>query len=154
MRALYAFVYSRVGNREAAEDITSQVFIKAVTHLDPTRPESSIIAWLYRVARTTITDYWRAGKGPHMIALDDVYVLPVPSSLSDPARQRDTAAQATAVLKRLPDNYRTVLTLRILDGLSVAETARRMKTSGGNVKVLQHRALKDAARRAGARAMP
>jgi RNA polymerase sigma-70 factor (ECF subfamily) len=54
-------------------------------------------------------------------------------------------ARVTALLEQLPENYRAVLTYRLMQGMSVAETARRMGTSEGNVKVLQHRALKRAA---------
>jgi len=53
--------------------------------------------------------------------------------------------QIKGLLEQLPENYRTVLVCRLLEGLSVAETARRMGTSEGNVKVLRHRALKRAA---------
>ena len=60
-RSLYAFIFSKVGNRETAEDITGDVFMKALAHLDPTREEHSIVAWLYRVARNAVNDYWRAG---------------------------------------------------------------------------------------------
>lgn len=146
VRPLYAFIYSRVGNRETAEDITSDVFVKALAHLDPTREERSIIAWLYRVARNAINDYWRIGHGARVIALDearagrDPGVVPV-----DTARQSAVAARAAALLGQLPENYRTVLTYRLLQGLSVAETARKMGTTEANVKVLQHRALKRAA---------
>ena len=64
---------------------------------------------------------------------------------ADVVRQEQTAARARALLARLPENYRTVLSHRLLEGLSVAETARCMGTSEANVKVLQHRALKRAA---------
>src|SRR5437764_15164398 len=71
VQPLYAFIYSKVGNREAAEDITSDVFTKALTHLDPTRAEHSIAAWLYRVARNAVVDYWRAGRGSRVIAFEE-----------------------------------------------------------------------------------
>lgn len=147
VRPLYGFIYSKVGNRAAAEDITSEVFVRALTHLDPTRAEHSRVAWLYRVARNAVHDYWRSGQGVPLIAIEDAQP-PVPR-LEPETAQRDhmaAAARAAAILARLPDNYRTVLTLRILDGLSVAETAQRMDVSVGNVTVLQHRALKAAAR--------
>ena len=54
VHAIYAFIYGRVGNREIAEDITSEVFIKALAHLDPSREARSVAAWLYRVARNAI----------------------------------------------------------------------------------------------------
>ena len=143
VRGLYAFVYARVGNREAAEDITADVFVKALTHLDLARAEHSIVAWLYRVARNAVTDYWRQGHGRAMVALEDAPAARTqPPAVLDVARQTDTAAQARALLDRLPENYRTVLSYRLLDGASVAETARLMNLGEGNVKVLQHRALR------------
>ena len=145
VRPLYTFIYSKVGNREAAEDLTSEVFTKALTHLDPTREAHSIVAWLYRVARTTVADYWRAGRGSRVIALEEARTARQAPPAADVVRQEQTAARATALLARLPENYRTVLSYRVLEGLSVAETARCMGTSEANVKVLQHRALKRAA---------
>src|SRR6516164_3771645 len=63
VRGLYAFVYARVGNREAAEDIIADVFVKALARLDLTRTEHSLVAWLYRVASTAVADYWRQDHG-------------------------------------------------------------------------------------------
>ncbi len=57
---IYRYVYSKVGNREEAEDLTSQIFIKAVRGVDQERGMQSIQKWLFQVARTTIADYWRA----------------------------------------------------------------------------------------------
>jgi RNA polymerase sigma-70 factor (ECF subfamily) len=145
VRPIYAFIFSRVGSREVAEDITSEVFLRALAHLDPTREEHSIVAWLYRVARNAVNDYWRAGRGAQVISLDQVRVVRTNAPPPDTGRQEQTARRARALLDRLPENYRTVLHYRLIEGLSVAETAARMSTSESNVKVLQHRALKRAA---------
>ncbi len=145
VRSLYAFVYSKVGNREAAEDITADVFTKALTRLDPTREEYSIVAWLFRVARNAVNDYWRSGQGVPVILFEEVCQGRQHPALPDRVREAQTAAQAHALLDQLPESYRAVLTYRLLEGLSVAETAQRMGTSTANVKVLQHRALKRAA---------
>lgn len=145
VRSLYAFIYSRVGNREAAEDITGDVFVKALSYLDPSREEHSIVAWLYRVAHNAINDYWRIGHGARVIALDEARAARMPNPVSDTIRPEQTAARAHALLARLPENYRTVLSHRLLEGMTVAETARQMGISEANVKVLQHRALKRAA---------
>src|SRR5579872_4846646 len=56
---IYRYVYSKVGNREEAEDLTSQIFIKAVRGVDTERGPQSMQKWLFQVARTTIADYWR-----------------------------------------------------------------------------------------------
>jgi RNA polymerase sigma-70 factor (ECF subfamily) len=145
VRPIYAFIVSRVGNRAAAEDLTSEVFLRALAHLDPTREEHSIVAWLYRVARNAVNDYWRTGRGAQMISLDEVRVVRTSATPPDVGRQEQTTRRARALLEQLPENYRTVLQHRLLEGLSVAETAARMATSASNVKVLQHRALKRAA---------
>lgn len=145
VRAVYAFIYSRVGSREAAEDLTSDVFVKALAHLDPERSEASIVAWLYRVAHNAANDYWRAAQRAPVIALDEARAWRGPCPPADLSRQAQTAARAAALLAQLPNNYRTVLTHRLLEGLSVAETASAMGTSEANVKVMQHRALKRAA---------
>src|SRR3989475_10927216 len=56
---IYRYVYSKVGNREEAEDLTSQIFMKAVRGVDTERGPQSMQKWLFQVARTTIADYWR-----------------------------------------------------------------------------------------------
>ena len=53
---IYRYVYSKVGNREEAEDLTSQIFIKAVRGVDTERGPQSVQKWLFQVARTTIAD--------------------------------------------------------------------------------------------------
>ena len=145
VRAVYGFIYAKVGNRETAEDLTSEVFTKAVAYLDQERSEASIVAWLYRVAHNAVNDYWRAFQRAPVIALDDARILRRPRPRGETIRQEQTAARAAALLQRLPANYREVLTYRLLQGLSIAETAARMGISEGNVKVMQHRALKHAA---------
>lgn len=152
IQAIYGFIYRRVGNREAAEDLTSDVFMKALAHLDSTRPEASILAWLYRVAHNVVHDYWRAAQRTPIIALDEVRLLRTSRARDDLVRQEQTTARATALLAQLPEKYRLVLTCRLLQGLSVAETALQLGISEANVKVVQHRALKRAAalREAGA----
>src|ERR671933_2341932 len=57
---IYRFIYAKVGNREAAEDLTSVVFLKAVRWLAADRSADSVRSWLYATARTSIADYWRA----------------------------------------------------------------------------------------------
>ncbi len=147
VEAVYRFIYSHVGNREDAEDITSQVFLKALKSLDLSRPEPSIARWLYQTASTTIADYWR-----------QFYKLPVTDLADDQADNHspydaphgEDVERARSILARLPENYRKVLELRFLEGLSVKETAQRLGISESNAKVLQHRALRMAAKLDGA----
>src|SRR5579863_8098068 len=54
---IYRYVYSKVGNREEAEDLTSQIFLKAVRGLHCERGVQSMRKWLFQVANTTVVDY-------------------------------------------------------------------------------------------------
>jgi RNA polymerase sigma-70 factor (ECF subfamily) len=144
---IYRYIYARVGNRPDAEDLTAQVFVRAVEQLDTGRDPRQIAAWLYRVAQNAIADYWRAFYRLPLVGSDHVAPgwEPVDGGERSPADDDGTAARVERVLRRLPDRYRRVLELRFLERLSVAETAEAMGISNGNAKVLQYRALRKAA---------
>jgi RNA polymerase sigma-70 factor (ECF subfamily) len=145
---IYRFVYARVGNRPDAEDLTAQVFVRAVEQLDTSRQPGQIAAWLYRVAQNAIADYWRAFYRLPLIGVDHVAPGWEPADdgvRPEPAHDDRAAIRVNALLGDLPARYRRVLELRFLQRLSVAETAHAMGISSGNAKVLQYRALRKAA---------
>jgi RNA polymerase sigma factor (sigma-70 family) len=145
---IYRFIYARLGNRPDAEDLTAQVFMRALEQLDTTREAGQIASWLYRVSQNAIADYWRAFYRLPMVGTDHVAPGWEPIDVSHEVREElhdGAAARVEALLGRLPDNYRRVLELRFLRRLSVAETATEMGISRGNAKVLQYRALRRAA---------
>ena len=149
LHLIYRYIYSYVRNHQEAEDLTSQIFLKAVPSLDLERSVHNCKAWLFQVARTIIADYWRAhyrraathslGKlaeagweGP---AIEE-------GSMLASSRSEDRVQE---ILQALPAHYREVLTYRFLLHLSVRETAVSMGSTETNVKVIQFRALKRAA---------
>jgi RNA polymerase sigma-70 factor (ECF subfamily) len=145
---IYRFVHARVGNRPDAEDITAQVFTRAVEQLDTTRDDRQIVSWLYRVAQNAIADYWRAFYRLPVIGSDQVAPGWEPMDHEtdrDHAHDESAATRVRSLLDRLPERYARVLDLRFLQRLSVAETAERMGISNGNAKILQYRALRRAA---------
>jgi len=142
--AIYQYIYSRVGNRADAEDLTSKVFMKAIHGMrhDVSVPE--LRSWLYRVAQTTLADHWREYYAEDAGALDEDI------SRAPALRENVEAAQRVdALLATLPDQYRRVLELRFLRGYSVRDTAHELNLSETNVKVLQFRALNRAGRERG-----
>jgi RNA polymerase sigma-70 factor (ECF subfamily) len=139
--SVYRFLYSRVGNREDAEDLTSEVFLKATQGLDRDRPEASIAQWLFTVARTVLADHWRRYyRSGAPVPLDDTRAHEIPQGETAAPTER-SAQLVERVLSRLPDRYRRILELRFLLGYSIAEAAREMQITPENAKVLQHRAL-------------
>lgn len=141
---IYRFLYARVGNREDAEDLTSQVFVKAFRQLDVAREERSVASWLFTVARTVLADHWRDEyrHGPLAELNENVTER---FSTPDELDNSDKVQRVEELLNRLSPRYRSVLELRFLRGYTVEETARELGMTAGNVKVTQHRALARAA---------
>ncbi len=144
---IYRYVHSKIGNREEAEDLTSEIFLKAARSLDQERSRESMQQWLYLIARTTIADYWRAHYRLPTSSLDElldagweVTVEEAPTATSDSAKDR-----VQRILQALPEQQREVLICRFLLKLSIKETALRMGVSVANAKVLQFRAIRHAA---------
>jgi len=144
---IYRYVYSNVGNRQEAEDLTSQIFLKVVRSLDLKRDPRSMRTWLFQVARTTIADYWRLYYRGTTGSLDDLLEAGWAGPVDEGAALVNNSAAELVqdILQALPERDREVLTSRFLLNLSVRETAVRMGLTEVNTKVLQYRALRRAA---------
>jgi RNA polymerase sigma-70 factor (ECF subfamily) len=144
---IYRYVYSKVGNREEAEDLTSQIFIKAIRGVDTQRGPQSIQKWLFQVARTTIADYWRVYYRVPVNSLEELLEggWEGPAEAEPAVVSNRPIESVQRILQALPDHYREVLTCRFLLNLSLRDTALRLGLTEANVKVLQFRALKRAA---------
>ncbi len=141
---LYRYIYSKVGNASLAEDLTSEVFLKAARWLQQDRSADSVRGWLYATARTTIIDHWREQSQLETLPLEaweDVLFC----GRDAPEETRRSRERALRLLTLLPDRERQVLTLRFLRGYNAAEIAQALGLSPGNVRVLQLRALRRAA---------
>src|ERR1700737_1961811 len=73
---IYQYIYSRVGNRPDAEDLTAQVFMKAIGGMRSDVSVPELRSWLYRVAQTTLADHWREYYAEDAGELDDDVPLP------------------------------------------------------------------------------
>jgi RNA polymerase sigma-70 factor, ECF subfamily len=145
--SVYRYVYGKVGNREEAEDLTSQVFVKAIRTFDHTRSPETLQSWLFQVARTTIADHWRHFYRLRVNSLDDLLEAgwEGPAEVAADPRSFQPEGRAKRLLDQLPERYREVLSYRFLLNYSIRETAEKMQLSESNVKVLQFRALRRAA---------
>ena len=145
---IYRYIYSKVGNRQEAEDLTSQVFFKAVRSLDFKRDQRSMRSWLFQVARTSVADYWRFYFRMPTSSLDDLLEAGWEGSRGeeDVLVQSGAAELVQDILQALHERDREILTSRFLLKLSIQETAVKLGLTETNIKVLQYRALKRAAR--------
>lgn len=141
---IYGFVFSHVGNREDAEDVTSQVFVKAYKNVDRFEGRGSLENWLFQIARMAVADFWRDHYRRPAVPLAENWDAEAPRSVEE----LDTVGRAERVkrlLANLPANYREVLEQRFLLRSTIGETARALGITEANTRVLQFRALRRAA---------
>src|SRR4030088_14177 len=115
---IYQYIYSRVANRPDAEDLTAQVFMKAIGGMRSDVSVPELRSWLYRVAQTTLADHWREYYAEDAGELDEDVTRP-PASRENP----EAVLRVDSLLATLPESYRRVLELRVLRGSSLPETA-------------------------------
>jgi RNA polymerase sigma-70 factor (ECF subfamily) len=138
---IYRFVYSRLRDQTAAEDVTSEVFMKALRSIPryqyTGRP---FTAWLYQISVNTINDRYRAARPS--VDLDEMYDLASPGpDLEETAAQRSELRHIWAAIDTLPTPQRTALVLKFQEDLKIADIAAAMGKSEGAVKLLIHRGV-------------
>lgn len=142
---IYGYVYNQLGNVQDAEDVTSETFLRLVRGLRDYRGESSFRTWLYAIAHNCVRDHWRARGRQDTSPLDDELDEEPILTRGAPADNPRATELGHAVLALLPPHYRRVLELRIMDERSIQDVADELGLTPGNVKVIQHRAIKKAA---------
>ena len=142
MERIYRFVYFRVEDQQTAEDITSQVFLKAWSNLDRFQfSRTPYLAWLYTIAHNAVIDHYRTRKVT--TALDDVQ-LSQPDHSELVENEIDLTVEMQSVkraLQSLTDDQQKVLTLKFIEGMSNNEIARHLGKREGAIRALQMRGL-------------
>lgn len=144
---IYRYIVLRVRNQADAEDLTQQVFLKAVEHISSYGYRGMPFAsWLFRIAHNQVVDHWKK-KSREKVKLVTQDEMAEAGALSDDdpadlAERKLGLEQLAAACEQLSDGQREVISLRFAGGLSVAETAKVMRRREGAVKALQHAALK------------
>jgi len=142
---VYRLLYSKVGNRADAEDLTTDVFLAAFGPLRVSASRGEVRAYLAATARTVLAKYWRRRVGIEVTHIDAEVAA---RELNDEPPGSTAPRRVGAMLSALPERHRRILELRFLEGHSVREAAHELGISVANAKVLQHRALRMAARAA------
>ena len=145
---LYRLMYSRVGNRPDAEDLTAEVFRAALGPMRLTSSKGEVRAYLLATARTVLASHWRHRLGLPLTFIDPSTDFAELDDSADPNDGAEARRKAGQILAALPDRYRRILELRFLETCSIKEAAHAMDVSVSNAKVLQHRALRMAAKMA------
>ena len=149
---VFRFVYFRVGNRQLAEDLTSDTFLRALKRIGSfTWQDRDLGAWLVTIARNLVADHFKSGRYRLEVTTGDVLDAeredrgPEGSPEAAVVDHITNVALLRAVKQLNPEQQECIL-LRFLHGFSVAETAQAMGKNEGAIKALQYRAVRALAR--------
>lgn len=138
---IYRFVYSRLRDQDAAEDVTSEVFFKALRAIGRYRPSGHpFSAWLYQISVNAIADHYRQ-KRPTSNLDDAVAVADPQRAVAERVIDSSEAARVWAAIDTLPEQQRIALTLKLGEDLKLAQIAEIMGKTEGAIKLLVHRGM-------------
>jgi len=147
---VYRYVYYRVSSVTLAEDLTSETFIRALRRISSyTWQGRDFGAWLVTIARNLIADHFKSGRYRLEVATSDLVEAGADQREEGPENEVLTAITNEALLeavKALNAEQQECISLRFLQGMSVAETAAIMGKNEGAIKALQYRAVKSLSR--------
>lgn len=142
---VYRFVFFRVGgNKDLAQDLVSEIFIKTLEHFSDYDEKKSVSAWIFTIAKNHLANHWRDTKPTSSLPEDeaeanDVFWLKSAVNLF----QKEAAKRhVSELLARLDENSREIVTFHYILGYSYAEIAAIRDMSETAVKVAAHRAIK------------
>ena len=138
---VYAYLRFRVGSIEVAEDLVSQVFERALTHLADLQSAAAVGAWLFRIARNCATDYFRRLRPASSLDMLIDSSHPRECSPEEMILAQEERARLLILLKRLPEREREVIGLKFVACLQNREIARVLNMPEGTVGSLLHRTL-------------
>jgi DNA-directed RNA polymerase specialized sigma24 family protein len=140
---VFTFIYSRVGNRRDAEDLTLQVALKALPYLREGGRAGAIRGRLFMTARLALSEFWSARLD---VTQDDELNDPDHWGSPESVAPEDSDEVLQRVLSALSANHRRFMELRFVDGRSLKEVADEMNSSVRAAKVMQLCALRAAAK--------
>lgn len=144
IESIYRFVFFKVSNREEAEDLTSEVFLKAWNLLsnNPDKEIKTFRGLLYRIARNCIIDFYRSRAVRQEAALQETEEMGAEDGTYEALLVAEDVERVLAALKKMKREYHDVILLRYVEDMSVAEIADALEKNRTNVRVTLHRALK------------
>lgn len=142
VQAIFRYIFYRVSHAPLAEDLTGDVFIRALkgisTYQDQGKP---FVAWLYRIAHDRVVDHYRQQKRQPETPLGDDVQLPVSSNMDAGVLRRQAARALREAIAELTTDQQQVIILRFIEGKRLEMVAQVMGKNANAIKQLQHRAL-------------
>lgn len=148
---VYSFALYELRDPHAAEDVTAQVFLRALAGLPRFReqsdgPDSSFRVWLFQIARNALSNEKRHARRHPTSPIDIALEYPASDDTHATVSNRADLARAWELIERLPADRRRALVLRFVNEMSTREIGEVLGRSEGATRVLIHRSLQSVAR--------
>lgn len=139
---IYRFVFYKTTVKETAEDITAQVFMQALEHLNNFRytPGAKFSSWLYAIARNKVIDHYRRQRDT--VDLEAIEPLPVPETSTEQVDQHINQERVRSILQQLPPADQEILQLRLWQDRSYTEIAQTLGSNAIAIRARYSRAIK------------
>jgi RNA polymerase sigma-70 factor, ECF subfamily len=155
-RPVFSLIYRLVRDREKAEDLAQDTFIKVLNNIDRYKPEFKFSSWIFKIAHNTSLDHLRR-KEPETLSIDgsphartaaetEASTITPESSSETPEQytmNRELGTEIDAALGTLRPDYRTAIVLCHVEGRPYEEVAEIMGVPLGTVKTYIHRGRKE-----------
>jgi RNA polymerase sigma-70 factor (ECF subfamily) len=135
------YVFSRVHDRATAEDVTSEVFLKALKNIRQFHYVGiPFNGWLYQIAARAVADHFRRDRGE--VDLEEAYHVRDGVNVADEVIRRDRSRRIWNAIDRLPSQQRMAMVLKFSEDRSLQDVGRMMEKSPAAAKLLIYRAVR------------
>jgi RNA polymerase sigma-70 factor (ECF subfamily) len=152
-RPIFSLLYRMVRDRELAEDLAQETFIKALNAIESYRPEFKFSSWIFKIANNSAIDHLRRreldtlslegsphAETPEAIEATALQIGDRQESPLDEVAARELGGQIEAAIAQLRPEYRSCILLRHVEGRAYEEIAQMLNLPLGTVKTYIHRA--------------
>jgi RNA polymerase sigma-70 factor, ECF subfamily len=152
-RPVFSLIFRMVRDREIAEDLSQDTFIKVLNHIDRYRPEFKLSSWLFKIANNVAIDFLRRRQldtisidgSPHAASAAEIEattfdVVARQETALEELEARELGGTIERAIAELRPEYRACIMLRHIEGRSYEEIAATLDLPLGTVKTYIHRA--------------
>jgi len=142
--AVYRYVYYRVRNEAEAEDVTSDVFMRALRAIPKYEPRQAFLAWLYRIARNAVIDRSRRQSARQQVSFEDALAHPNADQVVNPDAGLLAGSDASVVrvaMRQLTALQQEILVLRYVEGYDTKTISKLVGKRDGTIRGIEFRAL-------------
>jgi RNA polymerase sigma-70 factor, ECF subfamily len=152
-RPVFSLVYRMVRDRESAEELAQDTFLKALNHIDRYRPEFKLSSWLFKIANNVAIDYLRKRRlatvsvsgSPNAATASEIEATSFEIASREPTAldamaSRELGSAIERAIGSLRPEYRSCILMRHVEGRSYEEIATTLDLPLGTVKTYIHRA--------------